>query len=250
MTVSVRPEIAPLLAKYNTSLSDLPSSPEDTQRIANAWIDKFATALASGSPDAVLGLLVPDAPIWRDLLILSWDFRTRIGPDAVRGFLAEHLADGGLSKVTPMEGMPAIASPLGNGLGWVNAFASLECAKGHGTAVVHLVPTRSEPGAGEVEWKAQGVLMDLDGLNGHPPLAGKHRKQDPVLGGWEEGLAKEAKFEEEDPAVVIIGGSQSGLVIAARLRALGVKALVLERHARIGDSWRGRYGTSAYYGRS
>lgn len=33
----------------------------------------------------------------------------------------------------------------------------------------------------------------------------------------------------------------SGLMTAARLKALGVTALIIERNPRIGDNWRGRY---------
>jgi hypothetical protein len=34
---------------------------------------------------------------------------------------------------------------------------------------------------------------------------------------------------------------RSGLMTAARLKALGVNALIIERNSRIGDNWRGRY---------
>jgi len=33
----------------------------------------------------------------------------------------------------------------------------------------------------------------------------------------------------------------SGLMMAARFKALGVPALIIERNKRIGDNWRGRY---------
>lgn len=33
----------------------------------------------------------------------------------------------------------------------------------------------------------------------------------------------------------------SGLMLGARLKALGVNALIVERNKRIGDNWRGRY---------
>jgi len=41
--------------------------------------------------------------------------------------------------------------------------------------------------------------------------------------------------------VIIVGGCQSGLELAARLKYLGVKTLVVEREARISDRWRKRY---------
>ncbi|KAG1717176.1 hypothetical protein EDB19DRAFT_1939462 [Suillus lakei] len=38
-----------------------------------------------------------------------------------------------------------------------------------------------------------------------------------------------------------VGGGQSGLMCAARLGRLGIRALVIEKNARVGDSWRKRY---------
>ena len=53
--------------------------------------------------------------------------------------------------------------------------------------------------------------------------------------------SKEMDFADSDPVAIIIGGGQSGLEIAARLKALDVPSVVLEKNSRIGDSWRNRY---------
>ena len=41
--------------------------------------------------------------------------------------------------------------------------------------------------------------------------------------------------------MLIVGGGQAGLTLAARLRTLGIDTLVLERNPRVGDNWRNRY---------
>ena len=46
---------------------------------------------------------------------------------------------------------------------------------------------------------------------------------------------------DEQPYVLIIGGGQGGIMLAARLRRLGVPTIVVEKNARPGDSWRNRY---------
>jgi putative flavoprotein involved in K+ transport len=46
---------------------------------------------------------------------------------------------------------------------------------------------------------------------------------------------------EIQPEVLIIGGGQGGIALGARLRQLGVPAIIVERNARPGDSWRRRY---------
>ncbi len=43
------------------------------------------------------------------------------------------------------------------------------------------------------------------------------------------------------PEVVIVGGGQGGIALAARLRQLDVPTIVLDRHPRPGDQWRRRY---------
>ena len=37
------------------------------------------------------------------------------------------------------------------------------------------------------------------------------------------------------------GAGQGGLTLAARLKQLGVEALIIDRNARVGDNWRNRY---------
>jgi len=44
-----------------------------------------------------------------------------------------------------------------------------------------------------------------------------------------------------DPTVIIVGAGHTGLEIAARLKYLGVSHLIIDRKARVGDSWRDRY---------
>jgi putative flavoprotein involved in K+ transport len=45
----------------------------------------------------------------------------------------------------------------------------------------------------------------------------------------------------KQPYVVVIGGGQAGIVLGARLRQLGVPALVIDKGDRPGDQWRKRY---------
>jgi len=45
----------------------------------------------------------------------------------------------------------------------------------------------------------------------------------------------------EQPYIVIVGGGQGGIALGARLRQLGVPAIVIDRHERPGDQWRKRY---------
>ena len=48
-------------------------------------------------------------------------------------------------------------------------------------------------------------------------------------------------YEDRDPDVLVVGGGQAGLSIAARLGQLNVDTLIVDRWPRIGDNWRKRY---------
>src|SRR3569623_585862 len=48
-------------------------------------------------------------------------------------------------------------------------------------------------------------------------------------------------YADRDPAVLVVGGGQAGLAIAARLKQLKIDTLIVDREARIGDNWRKRY---------
>ena len=50
-----------------------------------------------------------------------------------------------------------------------------------------------------------------------------------------------ADYADRDPTVLVVGGGQAGLSIAARLKQLQIDTLIVDRGTRIGDNWRKRY---------
>jgi cation diffusion facilitator CzcD-associated flavoprotein CzcO len=64
---------------------------------------------------------------------------------------------------------------------------------------------------------------------------------------WEGVRRKAQDYKDRDPTVLVIGGAQAGLSIAARLNQIGVDTLVVEKWPRIGDSWRKRYHSLALH---
>jgi len=50
-----------------------------------------------------------------------------------------------------------------------------------------------------------------------------------------------ADYADRDPTVLVVGGGQAGLAIAARLKQLKIDTLIVDREPRIGDNWRKRY---------
>jgi len=58
---------------------------------------------------------------------------------------------------------------------------------------------------------------------------------------WLDLRKAAAQYRDREPAVLVVGGGQAGLSIAARLTQLGLDTLIVDREARVGDNWRKRY---------
>ena len=63
------------------------------------------------------------------------------------------------------------------------------------------------------------------------------------LKGFEERRESGQPAQPKAPYVLIVGGGQGGIALAARLKRLGVPATVVEKNERAGDSWRKRYAS-------
>ena len=56
-----------------------------------------------------------------------------------------------------------------------------------------------------------------------------------------EAGGRELGQHRRSPTSLVVGGGQGGIALGARLRQLGVPALIIDKHARPGDQWRNRY---------
>ncbi|TIU74286.1 MAG: NAD(P)/FAD-dependent oxidoreductase [Mesorhizobium sp.] len=195
-------------------------------------LDQFGAALAAGDIDKAVGCFQEDC-YWRDLVTFTWNIKTMEGRDQVHDMLTSQLAKTRPSNWAIAKGEDATES---DGLleGWISF--ETEVARGFG----HI---RLKNG------KIWTLLTTMVELKGHEepagfarPLGAKHGhgKNRPT---WKEEREKEAAelgFVSQ-PYTLIIGGGQGGIMLGARLRQLGVPAVIIEKNARAGDSWRNRY---------
>ena len=212
----------------------------DATTRAGAWLAEFADALAGRDVDRAASMFATES-FWRDLVSFTWNLTTVEGPDGVGDLLRHtlHTTDPTRFAVT---GEPTETD------GVVEAWFTFETATGRGTGHVRLV---EEDGAA----RAFTLLTTLDELKGHEEALRRERPKgvahgaDPDRETWAEGREREAVElgYTRDPEVVVIGGGQGGIALAARLRQLGVETIVVERNARPGDSWRRRYKSLALH---
>ena len=197
---------------------------------AQRWLDAFGAALASGNPDNVLPLFDADC-YWRDLVSFTWNIRTQEGHGAVRDMLAARQADAGASNFQ-LEGEATEAD------GVTEAWFTFETRVSRGRGHLRL--------KGDKAWTLLTTMVELKGF--------EEKKGANRIKGAEHGVHKGRKSwlelrqdeqarlgYEEQPYVLIIGGGQGGIILAARLRRLGVPTIVVEKNPRPGDSWRNRY---------
>ncbi|KAF8734332.1 hypothetical protein AX14_003424 [Amanita brunnescens Koide BX004] len=205
----------------------------DIEKVASEWLDSLSKAIDSNNPDDAAGLFVEDS-WWRDMLALTWDFRTFHGVPAIRTFLCDRIGSTHPRAFKLRKDYLGLQRPYED-LAWINAFFDFETDTGFGFGIFRLVPTATG------EWKAHVVYTNLEDLKGFPEKIGALRNSEPNHGHWEEDRNREKEFKTSDPVVLVIGGGQSGLEVAARLKSLEIPTLVIERSERIGDSWRNRY---------
>ncbi|KAF8634275.1 hypothetical protein AX17_004231 [Amanita inopinata Kibby_2008] len=219
----------PTLTNLHASIpSDL-----DAPKIASEWLSALAASLESNNVEHVGSLFVPDS-WWRDMLSFTWDFRTFRGISYISTFLRDCIGSTHPRGFKLRQDFLGLQRPAED-LAWINAFFDFETDVGIALGIVRLVPTANG------EWRAHTVYTNLEDLKGFPEKIGALRNPNPNHGTWEEDRKKESKFEDKDPVVLIVGGGQSGLDLAARLKSLDVPTLVVERNERIGDNWRNRY---------
>ena len=200
--------------------------------IAQEWFSRLAPLVQSGDAAEIVDLLVEDS-FWRDVLAITWDFRTFRGPASIKEFLEQRLK---VANLTNLNFDNAIVVQLPPAIGWIQGIFTFEVGGfGLGSGVFRLIPTP------DGQWKAYTVYTSLASLKDYPEKAGKFRNPLPNHGRWLEQREREVEFVDSEPYVVVVGGGHGGLVVAARLKHLDVPTLVLERHDRVGDTWRKRY---------
>jgi putative flavoprotein involved in K+ transport len=212
----------------------------DAEATVAAWLDSFGDALRSGNAGAAAGHFAADSH-WRDVLAFTWRLQTESGVAVIEVALAPTLARTRAHNFR----IPAERSPPRRvrraGIDCIEAIFEFETAFGRANGVVRLVE------GSDGVWRAWTLLTTLEELQGYPdgrpPAVSDAERYSRDFGGenWLDQRRKAAAYDDHDPAVLVVGGGQAGLAVAARLGALGVDTLIVDRHERIGDNWRLRY---------
>jgi putative flavoprotein involved in K+ transport len=193
-----------------------------------AWLREFAAALDRCDIQALKELFAPECH-WRDLVAFTWNIKTMEGRESI-GKMVGTVLDGVKPRNWVLQGDTSESD------GVVEAWLKFETEAAHCVAHVRL--------RNKSCWT---LLTAAEELKGYGELRGPTREMGAPHGSAKERAScdepplKKIRKAQAEPYVVIIGGSQSGIVLGARLKRLGVPTIILEKSARAGDHWRNRY---------
>lgn len=215
---------------------------DDISVAADNWLGGFEEVLAKPDDGALEALFHPDS-YWRDVLALSWNIQTLNGRDAILKALpplARNMQPCGFA-VDPDRAAPRKVMRAGTNA--IETIFKFETKVGRGSGIIRLIPDEADGG----RLKAWTLLTELGELKGFEEQLGVNRPRGSGYSrdfrgpNWLDLRTASAAYADHDPTVLVIGGGQSGLCIAARLKQLNVDTLIVDREQRIGDNWRKRY---------
>jgi len=221
---------------------------QDLQQIRSqieGWLSRFETALTACDANKLSDCFTKDGN-WRDVLAFTWHLTPFVGASQIGTGFVERQPSVLAHKfeINPERSEPRRVTRLQKDC--IEAMIRFETRLGRGEGVLRLI----EEGT---TLKAWALSTSLEEMKGFEEKIGPNRPSGSAysrnFGGdnWEDARRRAQSYEDHDPTVLVVGGAQAGLSIAARLNQLGVDTLVVEKWPRIGDSWRKRYHSLALH---
>ena len=204
------------------------------QQRVDAWLGDFEAALTARDVRRAAGMFAA-ASYWRDLISFSWNITTVEHPAGVADLLTETLDRTDPSSFVADE-------PPTEDDGVTTAWFTFETAVGRGRGLLRLVEEDGEA-------RAWTFLTTMYELKGYEEPRGEARPTGAEHGANRDRTTWLERRQQENadlgvgtqPYVLVVGGGQGGIALGARLRQLDVPSLVIDKHPRPGDQWRGRY---------
>ena len=216
---------------------------ESLQHVAAArWLESFSATLAQGNRQALSALFHADSH-WRDMVTFTGRISTLSGGADIASALAtaSRASQARAFAIDPQRSAPAQASRAGYTV--LEVFFKFETATASARGIVRLDPATLEGDSP----KAWTLFTEVDEFKGHEEAIGRRRPKGEIYSrdfsgpNWLDRRVSSSRYDDRAPTVLVVGGGQAGLSIAARLRQLEVDALVIDRLGRVGDNWRLRY---------
>src|SRR5476649_1909945 len=183
------------------------------QAHTEGWLAAFEAALQSRDAAAAAALFLDDG-LWRDVLAFTWNIQTMAGRPAIEATLRQTLARTKPAnfRIPPRRTPPRRVSRAGSeGIEAIFEFAT---AFGPANGILRLVND------GQGWLRAWTMNTNLHELRGYEEEFKRRAEPDSTrdfgAANWLDRLANARAYADRDPAVLVVGGGQAGLSIAAR----------------------------------
>ncbi len=212
--------------------------------LVSQWLTRFDAALQNNNRSSLAALFAADSH-WRDLLAFTWSITPSEGGDTISALLAAKQPATQAQGFTVAPGRTPPRRVSRAGFDVIEAIFQFETKVGRGFGVVRLLA--SDP------TKAFQLMTGLHELKGFEETIGKRCPTGEAFsrnfGGtnWKEQREAIQAYTDREPTVLIVGGGQGGLSLAATLGRIGVDTLVVDKFPRVGDCWRQRYHSLALH---
>ena len=215
-----------------------------SKELVERWLGQLDVALQSESRASVAQLFAADGH-WRDLLAFTWSITPSQGADQIAALMVAKQAITKACGFSVAEERTPPRRVQRAGIDVIEGIFRFETDIGRGFGVVRLLA--AEPS------KAFQLMTSLHELKGFEEKIGKRRPTGEAysrnFGGtnWKDQRLARQAYTDREPVVLVVGGGQAGLSIAATLGQLDIDTLVIDRLERVGDCWRTRYHSLALH---
>ena len=207
------------------------------------WLRDFEAALTGSDKDALEALFSVDSH-WRDLLAFTWNIETVSGAATIADALCDRTA-----KMAPAsfrinhDAAPPRMTMRGGEADVLEAVIRFTTKIGPCEGVIRFLSATADTGSLRA-WTVMTSLSEITGFEeriGAARPTGEAYSRDFAGPNWLDRRNIAIAYEDREPEVLVVGGGQAGLSIAARLTQLGVDTLIVDQEERVGDNWRKRY---------
>ncbi|KAI1301061.1 hypothetical protein F5Y03DRAFT_396771 [Xylaria venustula] len=223
------PTIAPGTVDPGSMVDDAPTTH------AEAVLAVLNSSLASGDTNRLASIFHAEQAFWRDTAALTSHWRTFTTPSVIAAAFLQMKAERQLSGMIELVGDSQfiVVNPvlmfINSTISFRTSAPALDCM-----GKMILLPVKLD---GILSWKIWVLSTWTESLPEYPEderlLSSPGRQLD--------------ELDTAEVDVFVLGAGTSGLMTAARLKALGVETILAERNDQIGDSWLQRYDSLRFH---
>ncbi|KAK1712102.1 hypothetical protein BDP67DRAFT_566490 [Colletotrichum lupini] len=204
------------------------------EEIANDVVSCLSKALQQHQHHAIEALFAEPSCHWKDTLSFTAHIRTFNGKGAIASALLELFA---LREAQGFQFQKAQVLSATSELKWLDCEFSFMTGSPKASCRGKMMLIPSGRDSGDNEWKIWSMSTYLSEYEDFPE---------------DEGLLRVPSTPVTDAShistsVLVVGGGNGGLILAARLKALDIDYVVIDRNARVGDNWATRYDCMRFH---